>query len=74
MPFPTNAERAERVRQFVIDYAAKYDDVNDPLDTVAQDVITDILHLVNIDGRSPSDVWESAYYTHYLAEVEEENQ
>ena len=74
MTLPTNADRADRVRQFVIDYAAKHDDVDDALDTVATDVIADILHLVNIDGRSPSQVWESAYYTHYVAEVEEENQ
>ena len=74
MPIITNAERAERVRQFVIDYAAKHNDVDEALDTTATDVITDILHLVNLDGRSPSHVWETAYYTHYLAEVEEENQ
>jgi hypothetical protein len=74
MTFPTNADRAERVRQFVIDYAAKHDDVDAALDTIATDVIADILHLVNLEGRSPSEVWESAYYTHYLAEVEEENQ
>jgi hypothetical protein len=62
------------VRQFVIDYAAKHDDADEALDTIATDVIADILHLVNLEGRSPSQVWESAYYTHYLAEVEEENQ
>jgi len=74
MFMPTNIDRANRVRQFIIDYAAKHDDVDDALDTVATDVITDILHLVNLDGRCASEVWESAYYIHYLAEVEEENQ
>jgi hypothetical protein len=74
MFIPTNIDRANRVRQFIIDYAAKHADVDDPLDTTATYVITDILHLVNLEGRSPSEVWESAYYIHYAAEVEEENQ
>lgn len=70
MTFPTNADRAERVRQFIIDYSAEYGGD----ETTAVDVITDILHFVNLNGGSPAYVMESAYYTHYLAEVEEENQ
>ena len=52
-------------------------DVGDDIDgdeTAAVDVITDILHFVNLNGGSPAYVLESAYYTHYLAEVEEEHQ
>ena len=73
MTYPTNAERAERVREYLIDYGAKHDQ-GTTFDTVAQDFIADLLHLVNTTGWSPAEVWESAYYTHYLAEVEEENQ
>jgi hypothetical protein len=70
MDLPTNAERAERARAYLSDYIRKYG--GGDTDDAATDVITDILHLVNLEGRDPARVWESAYYSHYISEVDEE--
>jgi hypothetical protein len=68
----TNADRAERVRQYVIDYAQQHDPSAD-LAIVATDFIADVLHLLNTNMESAADAYDRAYDT-YLSEVEEAHQ
>ena len=70
---PTNADRAERVRGYLIDYKENHDPDED-VPTLAAELIADILHLVNQSGFDPQIVWGIAYDTYYIPEVEEENQ